>query len=114
MGKANALDEKGQPIKVRGDTPNMHDILTGSDKDGRAFPSNMDLTCRNWTSSDSGVAMLGHADREGNPPVEGSQNVPAYIETAHSWNAAHTSRGCSQPDLIATGGNGLTYCFAVQ
>jgi hypothetical protein len=114
MAKANALDEKGQPIKVRGDTPNMHDILTGSDKDGRAFPSNMDLTCRNWTSSDSGVAMLGHADREGNPPVEGSQNVPAYTETAHSWNAAHTSRGCSQPDLIATGGNGLTYCFAAQ
>ena len=114
MSKANALDEKGQPIKVRGDTPNMHDILTGSDKDGRAFPSNMDLTCRNWTSSDSGVAMLGHADREGNPPVEGSQNVAAYTETAHSWNAAHTSRGCSQPDLIATGGNGLTYCFAAQ
>jgi hypothetical protein len=53
----------------------MHDILTGSDKDGRAFPPNMDLTCANWTSSGSGVAMLGHADREGNPPVEGSQNV---------------------------------------
>jgi hypothetical protein len=75
MGKANALDETGQPIKVRGDRPNMHDILTGSDKDGRAFPPNMDLTCANWTSSGSGVAMLGHADREGNPPVEGSQNV---------------------------------------
>ena len=114
MGKANALDEKGQPIKVRGDTPNMHDILTGSDKDGHAFPSNMDLTCRNWTSSDSGVAMLGHADREGNPPVAGSENVAAYTETAHSWNAAHTSRGCTQPDLIATGGNGLFYCFAVR
>src|ERR1700730_2315557 len=114
MGKANALDEKGQPIKVRGDTPNMHDILTGSDKDGHAFPSNMDLTCRNWTSSDSGVAMLGHADRRGNPPVAGSRNVAAYMETASSWNAAHTSRGCSQPDLIATGGNGLFYCFAAQ
>src|SRR5258708_998985 len=112
--KANALDEKGQPIKVRGDTPNMHDILTGSDKDGHAFPSNMDLTCRNWTSSDSGVAMLGHADREGNPPVAGSQNIAAYMETAQSWNAAHTSRGCTQPDLIATGGNGLFYCFAAQ
>src|SRR5689334_17371637 len=54
MSKANALDEKGQPIKVRGDRPNMHDILTGSDKDGRAFPPNMDLTCQNWTSSSSG------------------------------------------------------------
>jgi hypothetical protein len=114
MGKANALDEMGRPIKVRGDSPVMHDILTGSDKDGRAFPPNMDLTCSNWTSSSFGVAMLGHADREGNPPVAGSQNLAAYAETAHSWNAAHTSRGCSQPDLIATGGNGLFYCFAVR
>jgi hypothetical protein len=114
MGKENALNEKGERIKVRGDTPNMHDILTGSDKDGRAFPPNMDLTCANWTSSSAGVAMLGHADREGNPPVAGSQNVPAYMETSRSWNAAHTSRSCSQPDLIATGGNGLFYCFAVR
>ena len=107
ISKANALDEKGQPIKVRGDTPVMHDILTGSDKDGRAFPASMDLTCSNWTSSGPGVAMLGHVDREGNPPVAGSQNVATYMEFARSWNAAHTSRGCSQPDLIATGGNGL-------
>jgi hypothetical protein len=114
MGKGNALDETGRPIKVRGDSPVMHDILTGSDKDGRAFPPNMDLTCNNWTSSSFGVAMLGHADREGNPPVAGSQNVSAYMEAAHSWNAAHTSRGCSQPDLIATGGNGLFYCFAIR
>jgi len=114
ISKANALDEKGNPIKVRGDTPNMHDILTGSDKDGRAFPTNMDLTCANWTSSGFGVAMLGHADREGNPPVAGSQIVEAYTETARSWNATHTSRSCSQPDLIATGGNGLFYCFAVR
>jgi hypothetical protein len=114
MGKPNALDEMGRPIKVRGDSPVMHDIMTGSDEDGRAFPPNMDLTCSNWTSSSFGVAMLGHADREGNPPVAGSQNIPAYTETAHSWNAAHTSRGCSQPDLIATGGNGLFYCFAVR
>jgi len=114
INKANALDEKGQPIKVRGDTPNMHDILTGSDKDGRAFPPNMDLPCQNWTSSRSGVAMLGHADRAGTPPVAGSQNLEAYAATAQSWNAAHTSRGCSQSDLIATGGNGLFYCFAAQ
>ena len=114
INKDNALDEKGQPIKMRGDTPNMHDILTGSDKDGRAFPPNMDLTCQNWTSSSSGVAMLGHADRAGSPPVAGSQNVEAYEAAARSWNAAHTSRSCSQPDLIATGGNGLFYCFAAQ
>jgi hypothetical protein len=74
----------------------------------------MDLTCNNWTSSGPGVAMLGHADREGNPPVADSQNVAAYTETARSWNATHTSRSCSQPDLISTGGNGLFYCFAVR
>jgi len=114
MSKENALNERGVRIPARGDRPNMHDILTGSDKDGRAYPPNMDLTCNNWTSSGPGVAMLGHADREGNPPVEGSQNVAAYTETARSWNATHTSRSCSQPDLIATGGNGLFYCFAVR
>jgi len=114
ISKDNALNEKGERINVRGDRPNMHDIMTGSDKDGHAYPPNMDLTCRNWTSSDSGVTMLGHADREGNPPVAGAQNVEAYQETARSWNAAHTSRGCTQPDLIATGGNGLFYCFAAQ
>src|SRR6516164_6545976 len=90
MGKPNALDEMGRPIKVRGDSPVMHDIMTGSDEDGRAFPPNMDLTCSNWTSSSFGVAMLGHADREGNPPVAGSQNIAAYMEASHSWNAAHT------------------------
>ena len=92
----------------------MHDILTGSDKDGHAFPANMDLTCGNWTSSGPGVAMLGHVDRTGLPPVAGSQNAEAYMAFARSWNAAHTSRGCSQQDLIATGGNGLLYCFAAQ
>jgi hypothetical protein len=114
ISKENALNEKGDRISVRGDTPVMHDIMTGSTQDGRAYPPNMDLTCQNWTSSSSGVAMLGHADRAGNPPVAGSQNVEAYAATARSWNAAHTSRGCSQPDLIATGGNGLFYCFAAQ
>lgn len=114
ISKETAFNEKGEAVKVRGDTPLMHDIMTGSDKDGRAFPPNMDLTCQNWTSSSSGVAMLGHVDRAGNPPVAGSQNVEAYAATARSWNAAHTSRGCSQPDLIATGGNGLFYCFAAQ
>ena len=79
ISKANALDEKGQPIKVRGDTPVMHDVLTGSDKDGHPFPGNMDLTCGNWTSSGPGVAMLGHVDRDGNPPVAGSQDVATYM-----------------------------------
>ena len=80
----------------------MHDILTSSDMEGRAFPGNLNLTCNNWTSSTFGSAMLGHVDREGN----------ADTVFQHSWNAAHMSRSCSQPDLIATGGNGLFYCFA--
>jgi hypothetical protein len=104
IGKETLLDEKGERIKVRGDTPNMHDILTGSDMEGRAYPGNMNLTCNNWTSSGDGVAMLGHGDREG------------LTDTiyAHSPFAAHLSRNCSQPGLVATGGNGLFYCFAAQ
>jgi hypothetical protein len=102
IGKETMLDEKGQRIKGRADTPNMHDMLTGSDMEGRAFPGNLNLTCNNWTSSTFGSSMLGHADREG----------IADTVYQHSWNSAHMSRSCSQPDLIATGGNGLYYCFA--
>jgi hypothetical protein len=103
IGRATALTEKGEPVKMRGDTPNMHDILTGSDMEGKAFPGNLNLTCNNWTSSTFGSAMLGHVDREGNPP--------ATQYNTH-WSSAHMSRSCSQPDLVATGGNGLFYCFA--
>jgi hypothetical protein len=105
IGRSTAYNEKGELIKMRGDTPNMHDILTGSDMEGRAFPGNLNLTCNNWTSSSFGRAMLGHVDREGNPP---------QTQFSQSWNAAHMSRACSQPDLVATGGNGLFYCFAAQ
>jgi hypothetical protein len=104
INKETLLDEKGERIKVRGDTPNMHDMLTGSDMEGRAFPGNMNLTCNNWASSDKGSAMLGHGDRDG----------IADTVYQHSPFAAHMSRSCSQPDLVATGGNGLFYCFAVQ
>ena len=104
ISKATAVNEKGEQVKVRGDTPNMHDILTGSDMEGKAFPGNLNLTCNNWSSSTFGSAMLGHVDREGN----------ADTVFQRSWNAAHMSRSCSQPDLVATGGNGLLYCFAAQ
>jgi hypothetical protein len=104
IARATALNEKGEPIKMRGDTPNMHDMLTGSDMEGKAFPGNLNLTCNNWSSSTFGSAMLGHADREGN----------ADTVFQKSWNAAHMSRSCTQPDLVATGGNGLFYCFAAQ
>ena len=98
--RETGLDEKGNPIKARGDTPNQHDILTGSREDGTAFPPGEDRTCNNWTSGDEGSAMLGHFDRQGGGFT--------------SWNAAHPSRGCSQEALISTGGNGYLYCFAAD
>ena len=106
LSKQTALSEKGDVINGRGDTPNRHDILTGSQADGTAFSGTDDRTCKNWTSSTQGSAMLGHADRTGlteEPP-------------AKSWNTSHPSRGpdggCSQADLKSTGGDGLLYCFA--
>ena len=99
--KANMLDEKGNLIKGVGDMPNQHDILTGSDSDGRAFPAGLDTTCNNWTdATDDHKAMLGHADRSGGGNV--------------SWNSAHMSTGCSAPKLVQTGGAGHLYCFAIN
>ncbi|MGI9355437.1 MAG: hypothetical protein ACR2PF_09805 [Rhizobiaceae bacterium] len=100
--KSTALDEKGNPVKGRGDKPNEHDILTGSKADGTAyFPwEEGDKTCSNWTSSGEGSATVGHHDRHGGGNV--------------SWNAAHNSRGCSQENLQGTGGAGLFYCFAAD
>ncbi|HEY5167429.1 MAG TPA: lectin [Pseudolabrys sp.] len=108
LTKQTALTEKGEVNNGRGDTPNRHDILTGSQPDGRTFPADKDMTCKNWTSSTQGSAMLGHADRTGltDDPV------------AKSWNSSHPSRGaeggCSQADLRSTGGDGLLYCFAAN
>jgi len=107
LTKQTALTEKGEVNNGLGDTPNRHDILTGSQADGTAFPAGDDRTCKNWTSSTQGSAMLGHSDRTGTPSP-----------TMSSWNAAHPSRGpdggCSQKDLISTGGAGLSYCFAAN
>jgi hypothetical protein len=101
---ATALTEKGLPVKRAGDTPNEHDILTGSLPDGRAFVNeSADRTCRNYTSSAAdGAVQVGHFDRTG--------GVPAAL----SWNSAHPSRGCGQANLVSTGGAGLLYCFAVN
>jgi hypothetical protein len=104
LTRETALTERGTIISGVGYNPVWHDILTGSDRDGRAFPGNINMTCNNWTSSDQGKAMLGHSDRTG----------LADNEFARSWNSTHQSRGCSQADLAATGGNGLFYCFAAQ
>ena len=102
INKANGLSEKGEPTKVRGDAVNQHDMLTGSNLEGRAFSPNLNLTCNNWTSGNFGSAMLGHSDREG----------IADTVYQHSWNSAHMSRDCTQPGLVATGGAGLFMCFA--
>jgi hypothetical protein len=106
LTKQTALDEKGEVVKGRGDSPNTHDILTGSQPDGTAFTGGQDMTCGSWTKSGTeGAAMVGHHDRTGldeSPP-------------AKSWNASHPSRGgCSQEALRGTGGAGLLYCFATN
>ena len=85
------MGPEGKPL-------NQHDILTGSTSAGRAFPAGEDKTCNNWTSNATGSAQVGHFDRTGGGNA--------------SWNSAHGSKGCSGPNLVATGGNGYFYCFA--
>jgi hypothetical protein len=102
LGKQISLNEKNAPVNGVGDKPNEHDILTGSTPDGRAYTDNMDHTCSNWTSNadGKGSAQLGHHDKQG-----GGNS---------SWNSTHASRGCSQMNLVQTGGAGLLYCFAAN
>jgi hypothetical protein len=101
INKSTAFTETGEMHKGFGDTPNEHDILTGTQPDGRAYTDTADHTCSNWTSNAStGRAQLGHFDRTGGPNA--------------SWNSVHQSRGCSQADLIPTGGVGYLYCFAID
>ena len=105
LTKQTALDEAGRVVNGRGDTPNTHDILTGSQADGTAFPGSPDMTCRNWSySGPEGAAMTGHHDRLGL-----RDDAPS-----RSWNTSHPSRGCGQEALRSTGGVGLFYCFAVN
>jgi hypothetical protein len=95
MSAYTAVDENGNKIPGSGYSPNRHDILTGSQPDGTAYPAGEDMTCNNWTSSGQGKARVGHHD---------------YA----AWASSHDSRGCSQDALVSTGGDGLFYCFAVQ
>jgi len=108
LGFNTSLSERGQIIPGVGFAPNRHDVLTGSTPEGNAFPAGEDRTCRNWTSSTQGTAMVGHIDRKGLRDDAASR----------SWNSSHPSRGpeggCSQNDLRGTGGDGLFYCFAAQ
>jgi len=104
LNKQTALTEKGEMVKGRGDKPNEHDMLTGSDPDGRFSTAGGDTTCGNWTKSGEGSAIVGHSDLQG------------LKDTRHmkSWNSSHGSRGCSQENLVSTGGAGLYYCFAAN
>lgn len=104
LTKETALNEKGEVVNGRGDKPNRHDILTGSEPDGRAFKGSEDTTCGNWTKSGEGAAHVGHHDRQGL-----RDDAPSK-----SWNASHPSRGCSQDNLRSSGGDGLLYCFAAK
>jgi hypothetical protein len=101
LSKRTGIDERGQPVKSSGETPNTHDILTGSQPDGRAFADAADHTCKNFTSSAAdGSAQIGHFDRQGGGNI--------------SWNSAHATKGCGQENLVSTGGAGLFYCFAIN
>jgi len=104
ISKQTALTEKGTVVSSRPDTPNQHDILTGTQKNGMAFTVTDDKTCGNWTKSGEGSAMVGHVNRDGtNAPPDNS-----------SWNSSHGSAGCSDPLLVKTGGAGFIYCFAAK
>jgi hypothetical protein len=99
--KQTALTEKGTIVNGRGDKPNQHDILTGSNPDGTLAEGK---TCGDWTLNGDGVTIVGHSDRTGT-----DESAPAK-----SWNASHPTKGCSQPGLVSTGGAGYLYCFAVD
>jgi hypothetical protein len=104
LHRTTALTEKGTPIKGVGETPNEHDVITGSRPDGTAYADAADHTCRNYTSSGEGSVRVGHSDRTNRGATGG--NV--------SWNSTHDSRGCSQENLVSTGGAGYFYCFAAD
>ena len=101
LGKQLSRTEKNTVVNGVGDTPNQHDILTGSQPDGRAYTDAADHTCSNYTgSAATGSVQLGHSDKQG-----GGNG---------SWNSSHASRGCGQQNLVSTGGAGFLYCFAVN
>ena len=107
LNKQTALTEKGDLVNGRGDSPNKHDILTGSKPDGTAYAGDADKTCGNWTKSGEGIARIGHHDRMGIPAAKPD-------DSPDSWNSSHDTIGCSDAALVKTGGAGLLYCFAVR
>jgi hypothetical protein len=109
LTKETAISEKGEVLNGRGDKPNVHDALTGSESDGTAYSWPGDASCGNWTKSNEGSARVGHVDRKGI-----RAGAPSEDPAARSWNSSHPSRGCSLDALRSTGGGGLYYCFAAK
>jgi hypothetical protein len=118
LGKQFALNEKKERVNGVGDMPNQHDILTGSQPDGRAYTDAADHTCNNWTSNANVEAPARGAAPAGGAPAPGPSAQVGHHDKQgggnSSWNSTHGSRGCSQPNLVATGGAGLLYCFAAN
>ena len=118
LGKQFSLTEKKERVNGVGDTPNTHDILTGSQPDGRAYTDAADHTCNNWTSNTNVEAPARGAGAPAAPPAPGPSAQLGHSDKQgggnSSWNSTHASRGCSQPNLVSTGGAGLLYCFAVN
>jgi hypothetical protein len=102
LTKQTALNERGEVVNGRGDSPNMHDMLTGSQPDGTGFAGDTDMTCRNWTTDAEGGAVVGHHDRQG----------PGDTAAMRSWNSSHRTPACGTDALRRVGGGGLLYCFA--
>lgn len=98
INKLTGLNEKGEQSNGKGDSPNRHDILTGSNADGMVVAGK---TCGDWTNNGEGSAFVGHHDRKGL-----RDDAPSK-----SWNSSHPSRGCGQQALRSSGGDGLLYCF---
>jgi hypothetical protein len=117
LNKNNSITEKMERVNGVGDMPNQHDILTGSTPDGRAYTDAADHTCNNWTSNANVVAPARGAAPPATPPAPGPSAQLGHSDKTGgangSWNSTHGSRGCSQPNLVSTGGNGYLYCFAV-
>jgi hypothetical protein len=116
INKITAINEKGGLVNGVGDMPNQHDMLTGSQPDGRAFTDNADHTCNNYTSNANVEAPARGQGAPAAPPAPGPSVMLGHHDRLGggnaSWNSAHASRGCSQPNLVATGGAGLLYCFS--
>jgi hypothetical protein len=118
ISKTTALTEKGTMVNGVGDQPNQHDILTGSTPEGRAFTDNADHTCNNYTSNANVEAPARGQGAPAPAPAPGPSVMLGHVDRLGggnaSWNSVHASRGCSQPNLVSTGGAGLLYCFAVN